>query len=94
MIIFQIRYAVVFLLAASGIFCVFANDNAIQLGLRKVNLGTDLDGWTTVTQTKQIRYGEWQTSNGLGSVGAGGGWGNWGTSLVSVSYTHLRAHET
>ena len=49
MIIFQIRYAVVFLLAVSGIFGVFANDNAIQLGLRKVNLGTGLDGWTTVT---------------------------------------------
>ena len=47
-----------------------ANDEAIQLGLRKVNLGTNLDGWTTVTQTKQIRYGEWKTSNGFGSVGA------------------------
>lgn len=93
MIIFQIRYAVVFLLAASGIFGVFANDNAIQLGLRKVNLGTDLDGWTTVTQTKQIRYGEWQTSNGLGSVGAGGGWGNWGTSLVWEDYETVTSNE-
>ena len=59
-----------------------ANDEAIQLGLRKVNLGTNLDGWTTVTQTKQIRYGEWKTSNGFGSVGAGGGWGNWGGSSL------------
>ena len=71
-----------------------ANDEAIQLGLRKVNLRTNLDGWTTVTQTKQIRYGEWKTSNGFGSVGAGGGWGNWGgSSLVWENYKTVTSNE-
>ena len=39
MIIFQIRYAVVFLLAVSGIFGVFANDNAIQLASSDLPFG-------------------------------------------------------
>ena len=36
-----------------------ANDEAIELELKKVDLSSDLDGWTPVTQSKQINYGEW-----------------------------------
>ena len=80
------------------IFCLpesDANDEAIQLGLRQVDLSSNLNGWTPVTQSKQIRYGEWKTNAPIDQVGAGGGWGNWGTSVVWEDYKTVeigRAH--
>ena len=48
-----------------------ANDEAIQLGLRQVDLSSDLNGWVPVTQSKQIDYSEWVTT---GRTGWGGLW--------------------
>ena len=48
-----------------------ANDEAIQLGLRQVDLSGDLNGWVPVTQSKQIDYSEWVTT---GRTGWGGLW--------------------
>ena len=52
-----------------------ANDEAIQLGLRQVDLSSDLNGWVPVTQSKQINYGEWITTGGNNSGGVPNGWG-------------------
>ena len=52
-----------------------ANDEAIQLGLRQVDLSSDLNGWVPVTQSKQINYGEWITTGGGGGGGVPNGWG-------------------
>ena len=52
-----------------------ANDEAIQLGLRQVDLSSDLNGWVPVTQSKQINYGEWITPGGNNSGGVPNGWG-------------------
>jgi hypothetical protein len=70
-----------------------ANDEAIQLGLKQVDLSSNLNGWTPVTQSKQIRYGEWKTNNPTQQVGTGGGWGNWGTSLVWEDYKTVTSNE-
>ena len=51
-----------------------ANDEAVQLGLNKVDLSSDMDGWVPVTQSKQIHYGEWITTGG-GGGGVPNGWG-------------------
>ena len=52
-----------------------ANDEAIQLGLRQVDLSGDLNGWVPVTQSKQINYGEWITTGGNNGGGVPNGWG-------------------
>ena len=52
-----------------------ANDEAIQLGLRQVDLSSDLNGWVPVTQSKLINYGEWITTGGGGGGGVPNGWG-------------------
>ena len=52
-----------------------ANDEAIQLGLRQVDLSSDLNGWVPVTQSKQINYGEWITTGGNNGGGVPNGWG-------------------
>ena len=52
-----------------------ANDEAIELELKKVDLSSDLDGWTPVTQSKQINYGEWITTGGNNGGGVPNGWG-------------------
>ena len=70
-----------------------ANDEAIQLGLKQVDLSSNLNGWTPVIQSKQIRYGEWKTNNPINQVGTGGGWGNWGTSLVWEDYKTVTSNE-
>lgn len=70
-----------------------ANDEAIQLGLKQVDLSNNLNGWTPVTQSKQIRYGEWKTNAPIGQVGTGGGWGNWGTSVVWENYKTVTSNE-
>ena len=70
-----------------------ANDEAIRLGLKQVELSKDLNGWKPVTQSKQIRYGEWTTNAPIGQVGTGGGWGNWGTSVVWEDYKTVTSNE-
>ena len=69
------------------------NDEAIRLGLKQVDLSVNLNGWTPVTQSKQIRYGEWKTNAPIGQVGTGGGWGNWGTSFVWEDYKNVTSNE-
>ena len=64
-----------------------------QLKTRQVELSKDLNGWKPVTQSKQIRYGEWTTNAPIGQVGTGGGWGNWGTSVVWEDYKTVTSNE-
>ena len=35
-----------------------SNDQAVNLGLRKVDLSSNMNGWTTASQSKSIEYGE------------------------------------
>ena len=69
------------------------NDQAIELGLTKVNFSSNLDGWTTVTESEQIRYGEWRNNNPINQVGWGGGWGNWGPTVVWENYKTVTSNE-
>tara|TARA_Y100000588_G_C14254056_1_gene924676 strand:+ start:204 stop:1235 length:1032 start_codon:yes stop_codon:yes gene_type:complete len=72
-----------------------ANDEAIQLGLNKVDLSSDMDGWVPVTQSKQIHYGEWITTGG-GGGGVPNGWGGiWEqtTTLVWEDYKTVTSNK-
>ena len=66
-----------------------ANDEAIQLGLNKVDLSSDLDGWVPVSQSKQIHYGEWITT---GRTGWGGLWEET-TTLVWEDYKTVTSNK-
>jgi len=66
-----------------------ANDEAIQLGLRQVDLSSDLNGWVPVTQSKQIDYSEWVTT---GRTGWGGLWEET-TTLVWEDYKTVTSNK-
>ncbi|MBV63154.1 MAG: hypothetical protein CMP45_01420, partial [Rickettsiales bacterium] len=69
-----------------------SNDEAVNLGLRKVDFSRDMNGWTTVSQSKSIEYGEWRTdwsNNG----GAWGGVGEFVTTLVWEDSKTVRSNE-
>ena len=69
------------------------DDQAIELGLTKVNFKSNLDGWRTVTESEQIRYGEWRNNNPINQVGEGGGWGNWSPTVVWENYKTVTSNE-
>ncbi len=70
-----------------------ANNEAIELELKKVDLSSDLDGWTPVTQSKQIEYSEWVTTGQNVNGGAWGGVWEQTTTLVWEDFKTVTSNE-
>ena len=70
-----------------------SNDEAVNLGLRKVDLSSDMNGWTTASQSKSIEYGEWRTSWVNSPGGAWGGVVDNVTTLVWEDFKTVRSNE-
>ena len=70
-----------------------SNDEAVNLGLRKVDFSRDMNGWTTVSQSKSIEYGEWRTSMVNSPGGAWGGVVDTVTTLVWEDFKTVRSNE-